>query len=138
MMDWIKSFDFLATYVFVSGTMSSINQLTAAQLRQAANLKDQIASLQKQLDQLGASSGGGVVSAPAKSVKPARRKISAAGIARIRAAQKARWAKVKGAKVEKASTPKPVRRKRTMSAAAKAKISAAATARWAKVKAAKK
>jgi len=31
-------------------------------------------------------------------VKKAKKKISAEGIARIKAAQKARWAKVKGAK----------------------------------------
>ena len=54
-----------------------------------------------------------------------RRKMSAAGRARIAAAQKARWAKVKGTK------------KRTMSAAARKKIAAAQKARWAKVKAAK-
>lgn len=62
--------------------------------------------------------------------------ISAAGRARIGAAQRERWAKVK-AKVNKrtaATTPK----KRTMSAAARRKIAAAQRARWAKVKAAKK
>ena len=61
--------------------------------------------------------------------------MSAAGIEKIRAAQKARWAKIKGTKP--AGTPAK-KIKRTMSAAAKAKISAAAKARWAKIKAAKK
>ena len=80
------------------------------------------------------------------SAKPAKKTISAAGIARIKAAQKARWAKINAAKsggvkpavkavVAKSAAPK---KKFTMSAAAKAKISAAAKARWAKVKAAKK
>lgn len=61
------------------------------------------------------------------------RKMSASARARIAAAQRARWAKVRG-------TPKvvPVRGKRTLSAAARRKIAAAQRARWAKVKAGKK
>jgi hypothetical protein len=63
------------------------------------------------------------------------RTMSAAGRARISAAQKARWKRVKGngepAKV--AGVPK----KRTMSAAARKKIAAAQRVRWAKVKAVK-
>jgi hypothetical protein len=61
------------------------------------------------------------------------RRISAAGRARIAAAQKARWAKTREtAKVI------PIKRKRTLSAAARRKIAAAQRVRWAKVKAAKK
>jgi hypothetical protein len=66
-----------------------------------------------------------------------RRKISAAARARIAAAQRARWAKVRGNGRQKrnvVSMPK----KRTMSAAARRKIAAAQRARWAKVKAAQK
>src|SRR4051812_25098274 len=64
----------------------------------------------------------------------ARREIiSAAGRARIAAAQKARWAKAKGE-----TNGSPVRKTRTMSAAGRKKIAAAQRARWAKVKAAKK
>ena len=62
-----------------------------------------------------------------------RRKISAKGRARIVAAQKARWAKVRGHKVV------PIAKaKRTMSASARRKIAAAQRARWAKVKRGKK
>ena len=66
-----------------------------------------------------------------------RRNISAAGRARIAAAQRARWAKVRrngGHKQNVVSMPK----KKTMSAAARRKIGAAQRARWAKVKAAQK
>jgi hypothetical protein len=66
-----------------------------------------------------------------------RRNISAAGRARIAAAQRARWARVRtksGQKHNIASMPK----KKTMSAAARKKIAAAQRARWAKVKAAQK
>jgi len=61
------------------------------------------------------------------------RKLSASARARIAAAQKARWAKVR----EKAKVV-TIRGKRTLSAAARRKIAAAQRARWAKVKAAKK
>jgi hypothetical protein len=62
--------------------------------------------------------------------------MSAAGRARIAAAQRARWAKVK-AKNTKGNVV-TIPRKRTMSPAARKKIAAAQRARWAKVKAAKK
>lgn len=61
-----------------------------------------------------------------------KRKMSAAGRARIAAAQKKRWAKVRG---EKAA--KPAARKWKMSAAGRAAVAAAAKARWAKIKSAK-
>jgi hypothetical protein len=62
-----------------------------------------------------------------------RRKMSAKGRERIAAAQRARWAKVKGQKVVPIAKPK-----RTMSASARQKIAAAQRARWAKVKRQKK
>jgi hypothetical protein len=61
-----------------------------------------------------------------------RRTLSASGRKRIAAAQRARWAKVRGQKVV------PITRKRTMSASARRKIAAAQRARWAKLKAGKK
>src|SRR5438477_7767045 len=65
-----------------------------------------------------------------------RRNISAAGRARIAAAQRARWAKVRrnGGQKQVVGMPK----KKTMSAAARRKIATAQRARWAKVKAAQK
>jgi hypothetical protein len=62
-------------------------------------------------------------------------KISAAGRARIAAAQKARWAKARsnGSKTNVVAMPK----KRSMSVPARKKIAAAQRARWAKAKAAK-
>ena len=126
--------------------MNIIN-LTPAQLRQAANLKEQIAGLEKQLGQfLGSTPKSAAAPATVKAPKKMGG-MSAAGKAKIAAAQKARWAKVKAAKsaVKPAAAPakvaavaKPAKKKFKMSAAAKAKISAAAKARWAKVKAAKK
>ena len=106
--------------------MSFIN-LTPAQLRHAADLKEKIDALQHELSRL----QGDGASAPSGR---GRRKISAAGIARIKAAQKKRWAKVHAG----APAAKPGRRgPRKMSAAARARIAAAQKARWAKFHAAK-
>lgn len=66
-----------------------------------------------------------------------RGRLSPAARARIAAAQRARWAKVR----ENAAAEKkvvPIRGKRTLSAAARKRIAAAQRARWAKVKARKK
>src|ERR1700745_1195073 len=68
--------------------------------------------------------------------RTARKTLSAAGRARIAAAQRVRWAKVKGSNNQSGNgTAAP---KRTMSAAARKKIAAAQRARWAKVRAGKK
>jgi len=101
-------------------------------LRRAADVKERIDALQEELEQL----LGVSAPAPAATVAaPKRKQISAAGIARIRAAQKARWAVVKKSK----APGKPAaKRKRKVSAAGRAKLAALARARWAKVKAAGK
>lgn len=65
------------------------------------------------------------------------RKLSAAARARIAAAQRARWAKVRENKGAQAKVM-PIRGKRTLSAGARKKIAAAQRARWAKVKAGRK
>jgi len=112
----------------------SIQSLTATQLRQAADLKEKIESLQKKLAAL---LPGNEISA-SKAAVPAKKKrgMSAAGRARVSAAAKKRWAKIKAAKlsVKPAAKPAPKMR-RKMSAAAKAKLSKLAKERWAKAKA---
>ena len=60
--------------------------------------------------------------------KAPRREMSVAGKSRIAAAQRARWAKVRG-------QAKP---KRKLSSAGRARIAAAQKARWAKIRAAKR
>ena len=86
---------------------------------------EKIQSLQKELNS--------ILEAPVESAGPAprKRKMSAAGIARIRAGVKARWAKIKAAK----KGAKPAKKaKRKVSAAGRARLSALAKARWAQVK----
>jgi hypothetical protein len=100
--------------------------LNSKQLRRAADLKDKIESLQKELSR--------IVGTPTQAQDGAapKRKMSAAGRRKIAAAARARWAKVKRRK----SAAKPVKKaRRKMNAAARAKIAAAARARWKKARA---
>ena len=133
----------------------NITTLSPKQLRKAADIQEKIQSLQEELGQL----LGGEVSTPAETIEaPKKRRMSAAGRARIAAAARARWAKIKGtapkrkmsaqglaniragvakrmAAQGKAVSAKPAKKaKKKFSAAAKAALSAAAKARWAKAK----
>lgn len=106
--------------------MSNINELSITQLKRAVILKERIARLEKELSALVGTSGVG----------PTRKGgMSAAGRARIAAAQKKRWAKIKAGQTSVGTAAKPAKRK--MSAAGRAAISAAAKARWARVKSGK-
>ena len=67
-----------------------MTQLTSIQLRRAASLKDKIEGLEAELSRLMGGAGG---TAP-----KAKRKLTAAGRARISAAVKARWVREKAAK----------------------------------------
>jgi hypothetical protein len=109
--------------------MNTITTLSPKALRKAADLLERIQALQEELGQL---LGGGVSTATEPTERRRkRRKVSAAGRARMRAAQIARWAKIKGTRPSAKREQKP---KRKMSAAGRAAISAAAKARWAKAR----
>jgi hypothetical protein len=76
---------------------TSLTNLSAQQLRRAAAIKEQIESLQKEFQQI----FGAPPKTPAKAASPPKRKkrrMSAAARAKISAAAKARWAKIKAAK----------------------------------------
>ncbi len=115
------------------------------QLKRAITISEQIQKLESELASILGSSAK--ASAPAKvaavavkTVKGRKRGLSAEGRARIAAAQKARWAKVKGTVVAApAAAPKKGKRKgkRNLSPEARARIVAAVKRRWAKVKKAK-
>ena len=113
--------------------------LTSSQLRQAADLQEQIEALKQQLaGLLGVQSPAPVQAAELaeETVKPAKRTMSPAHKAAIRAAQALRWAKHNAEKGKPAKTElKPPKRK--LSAAGRAAIIAATKARWAKIRAAK-
>lgn len=105
-------------------TIMSITNLSAQELRHAADLQEKIARLRTELDHL--LGGASAAAAPRK-----RRKMSAAARARIAAAQRARWAKRRGVKPGKATA----KRKRKISAAGRKRLAQLARARWAKAKA---
>lgn len=107
-----------------------ILNLTPAQLKHAADIKEQIAALENELQSIVRGGGGNGVPSP---LRTRRNRMSAAGRARIIAAQKARWAKFKKGKGKGKAAPRA--KSRRFSAAARAKIAAAARARWAKAKA---
>ena len=132
---------------------------TPTQLRKAADIQEKIQSLQKELGQL---LGSPAETAAIEVLK--KRKVSAAAKAKMRKAQKARWAKIKGTAPATSAKPGKKAKKRTFSAqaianiragvakrmaakgkavqkpkrkltaAGRAALSAAAKARWAKVK----
>jgi hypothetical protein len=137
---------------------------TPTQLRKAADIQEKIQSLQEELNEILGDSG------PAATTEaPKKRKFSTYTKAKMRKAQQARWAKIKGtapsvkpgrkakrkmsaqglaniragvakrmAARGKAPAAKPAKAKKKFSAAARAALAAAAKARWAKVKAAGK
>lgn len=94
--------------------------LVVKQLHQERNrLSSQMEALNQAISALGGLNGNRV---------RRTRRMSVAGRARIAAAQKARWARIKGRK----SASAPGANKRTMSAAARRRIAVAQKARWAK------
>ena len=106
---------------------------TITQLKRAAAIKEQIDKLNKEL---GSILSGSARSGAAPKNKPA---MSASVKTKIAAAQKARWANLRGAKpatlpIKPAAKPN----KTTMSSATRAKLSAKLKAYWAAKKAGKK
>lgn len=111
-------------------SMSLLSSLSVQQLRRAAAIKEKIQSLESQLSRLLGSAPSGSNGQVARKKKFT---MSAAAKAKISAAAKARWAKIKGAR----RTARPGR-KGKMSASAKAKLSARMKAVWAARKAGKR
>jgi hypothetical protein len=107
----------------ISGLQSVISQLR----KERTNLVNQLRHVDAALSVLGKLNGGRFYT------QPRHRKMSAAARARIAAAQRARWAKVRGQKVVSIA-PK----RRRISPAGLARIRAATKARWAKWRAAQK
>ena len=109
--------------------MKFLKDYSSTDLRRIISIKEQIETLQTELDAFGGETGNAAVGEP---IKRGRRRMSASARRKIGLAQKARWAKVKGSEVVSAA-PK----RRRMSAAGRARIAAAAKARWAKFRASK-
>ena len=116
--------------------MPSFHELSTADLRQALRLREQIEALQERLHTLLGGSSPTVAARPKAAAPPAagKRTMSAAGRARIRAAQLARWAKIKSEPTASGKAAKPAaapKKKGGITAAGRAKLAAAMKARWA-------
>lgn len=118
-----------------------------AQLQRAIQITEQIEALDVELKRI-LGNGAGPQAKTEAVVEPKltkKRTMSASARARIAAAQRARWAKSKGAEAGTAIEARPAtkatksgKKKRTMSPEARARIVAAQKKRWAKFKKAKK
>jgi hypothetical protein len=105
----------------------------AGVVQQLKKERDQAANVIESLDAALAALTGGT-----RGKVRGTRHISAAGRARIAAAQRARWAKTRANGGQKQNVVRMPKKKKTMSATARRKIAAAQRARWARVKAAQK
>jgi hypothetical protein len=116
--------------------MTNLHNLTVADLRKAVAIKERIEELKSERDSL---TGEAAIAAPTPARRgrpPGKRHMSPAARARIGAAQRKRWAKLKRGGKASAEVAAPVeKKKRKVSRAARAKLSAAAKARWANAKA---
>jgi len=105
-------------------------------IEKALHIRKQIEALKKSLS---AIFGDGTQPLSVESSKPVvkdgrKGKRSAATIAKMKAAQKARWAKKNGAAPAAVEKVVKTKKKRTMSPEGRARIAAAQKARWAKLK----
>jgi hypothetical protein len=132
--------DFPRIPATMAPTMDITNMLPQ-QLRKAADLLEKIQGLQNGLNQILRTEAPAALEAPAKPKngrRKRRRKLSAQGLANIRAGVAKRMAK-KGRKAARTKPEQPVEKpKRKVSAAGRRALSLAAKARWAKAKAAGK
>ena len=106
--------------------MNSITNLTPQQLRHAADIQERILALQDELNGLIEPAPSYAGAAPS-----GKRRLSAEGLANIRAGARKRWAKV--GRWNGVSEMQPKRR-RKMSAAGRAAIAARMKKRWAAAK----
>ena len=107
--------------------MITLKDLSTNQLQQIIALKEQIEALQAEIESI----TGTPENSPDTVRGPRKWRMSAEARAKIAAAQRTRWAKVKGTKVAKKKDGRS-------SPAFRAQMAAAARARWKKAKAAGK
>jgi hypothetical protein len=115
---------------------TALDNLTVAQLQRAAQIKQQMEVLEAELTSI---LGGAPAISRRRGRPPGGGKkggISAAGRAKIAAAQRLRWAKFKASQktAERAKTGRPQRKRRRLSPEGRARIAAAQKARWARAR----
>ncbi|HEV7927354.1 MAG TPA: hypothetical protein VGR14_18525 [Verrucomicrobiae bacterium] len=115
---------------------TNLLDLTTGQLNKIIAIREKVETLQGQIDSIAADGEGSLSPATEGAPKRRRRRMSRGARARIAAAQRARWAKVK--RKGKAARRSSKKKDRRSSPAVRAKLAKAARARWAKVRAAGK
>lgn len=106
----------------IGNFMSELQNLSLEQLRHLVSIKEQIENLEEQLSAIIAN-GSSVAAPPAEESQTGRsRKISASGRAKIAAAAKARWARIRAEKGQPQIVTAAPKKKRKMNAAARAKM----------------
>jgi hypothetical protein len=112
--------------------------ISLEQLKEAVAIKEQIAKLEAQLNRILGGKTPAAPKAPAAAptvrAKKGPSKMSSEAKAKISAAAKERWAKIKGVKAASNAAPAPKapkKAKRVLSPEGKANIIAAAKKRWA-------
>ncbi len=110
----------------IKATIKELNTRIASTEKELSSLKEAVSILRS----LGTDQMDIIIKAPRK-----KRRMSAAGRARIAAGQKARWAKVAAKKDSAKVKAKTAKKKRKMSAAGIAAIRAGVKARMAKAQA---
>src|SRR5271170_3778114 len=99
--------------------MTKLNDLTISQLNRVIAIKEQIESLQGQLDSITPDGGSnGAPTAFATTKKKKKRRMSAAGRRAIAAAARARWAEYRGNGAAKLKKPAATGKKRRKFSAA--------------------
>ena len=101
-------------------------------IEEALSIRKQIAALQAKLSGMFGAANEDEPAVEGK--RGGKRTVSAATIAKMRAAQQARWANKRGATASKVAPARPAKKTGKMSAAGRAAIVAAQKARWAKIK----
>jgi hypothetical protein len=110
--------------------MTTLTSITPQQLRRAADIQERILSLQAELSSLLESGAGLPATAASFGMRRGKRRLSAQGLANIRAGARRRWAKARAA----GGTLRAGKRRR-MSPSQRARLSAIAKARWVKARA---
>jgi hypothetical protein len=109
-----------------------INELSINQLKRAAAIKEQIEELNKELGIIFGASADGAAATK-------KRTMSASAKRKIAAAQKARWAKLRGGDSATRSAKRATKaKKKIFTSGTRAKLSARLKAYWAAKKAGKK
>jgi len=110
--------------------MTTLSSITPQQLRRAADIQERILALQAELSSLLESGVGLPATVASFGMRSGRRRLSAQGLANIRAGARRRWAKARAAGGGSLRAGKS----RRMGAAQRARLSAIAKARWAKAR----